>query len=504
MATVTGQRSSSTLPLADTPRDAGTFPAHGDPADSAQSARSAWRSVTPSIAGTPHVRLSRDGGKSYPARHARPLPADPPGLPCTVPVYDAGSGSGKLLAIDLDPGRGRRDVHGAPGQQDHERRPDPAAQVRVQAEALVGLVSRCGGQALADIAPSGGQHVYVMFGEALPWRELRDLCRAIAVRFPAVDPAPMAGLGGQISPPGGRHKSGGWRLLSVPAVDALAAVEHPNGPEVWVALLTEFAAELQQVEIPIRIGIPGPAAAELDDAGVPWVPRLGGRANLSPELDLVARTGRWNRTRHPGRSEARMAVLAAAAARGWQLADVRAALVSGAWRGFPELYYRASEPGRIERLLPLEWRKSVAFVAGEENVRHWLTSDRTHAPPAPIDGADSFGLIRQWVTGTGCAAADPERVRGWGRCAVAVRQLLAAIGQAAMVSGSTGPVGKVATTWRHLRRFRRSRGAARHAALEAAKPELPGSKHAALADFLRRNTLGGALLRRLHPAGAAG
>jgi len=42
----------------------------------------------------------------------------------------------------------------------------------------------------------------------------------------------------------------------------------------------------------------------------------------------------------------------------------------------------------------------------------------------------------------------------------------------------------------------------RHAALEAAKPELPGSKHAALADFLRRNT-DGALLRRLHPAGAA-
>jgi hypothetical protein len=91
----------------------------------------------------------------------------------------------------------------------------------------------------------------------------------------------------------------------------------------------------------------------------------------------------------------------------------------------------------MDRLLPLEWRKSVAFVAGEENVRHWLTSDINHAPPAPIDGADSFGLIRQWVTGTGCAAADPERARRWGRRSVAIRQLLAAIGQAAMVSGSS-------------------------------------------------------------------
>ena len=41
------------------------------------------------------------------------------------------------------------------------------------------------------------------------------------------------------------------------------------------------------------------------------------------------------------------------------------------------------------------------------------------------------------MTGTSCAAADPERVARWGRRAVAVRQLLAAIGQAAMVSGSS-------------------------------------------------------------------
>ena len=41
------------------------------------------------------------------------------------------------------------------------------------------------------------------------------------------------------------------------------------------------------------------------------------------------------------------------------------------------------------------------------------------------------------MTGTDCAAEDPERVRRWGRRAVAVRQLLAAIGQAAMVSGSS-------------------------------------------------------------------
>ena len=167
------------------------------------------------------------------------------------------------------------------------------------------------------------------------------------------------------------------------------------------------------------------------------MPRLGGRANLGPELAHTARTGKWDRSRYADRSAARKAVLTAAAARGWRLADVRAAVSSGAWKGLPGLYHRASEPGRIDRLLPYEWRKSVALVAGEENVRHWLTSDVHHAPPAPIDGADEFGLIRQWVTGTDCAAADPERAQRWGRRSVAIRQLLAAIGQAAMVSGSS-------------------------------------------------------------------
>ena len=86
------------------------------------------------IAGTPHARISRDGGRTFPARHARPLPADPPGQPCTVPVYDAGTGTGRMLALDLDPARGR-----GPG--------DPAA----QADAITALVTRLGGRAIINV-----------------------------------------------------------------------------------------------------------------------------------------------------------------------------------------------------------------------------------------------------------------------------------------------------------------------------------------------------------------
>ena len=101
MATLTGQRARSTLPPCDTP--GGFHPAPNGLSRAA--AEAAWRTVTPSIAGTPHVRVSRDGGRTYPARHARPLPAGPPGQPCTVPVYDPGPGTGRMLALDLDVAR---------------------------------------------------------------------------------------------------------------------------------------------------------------------------------------------------------------------------------------------------------------------------------------------------------------------------------------------------------------------------------------------------------------
>jgi hypothetical protein len=86
---ITGARAGSLLPPHDTPRDAeGSSPRRdGLPhaPEPAQNARAAWRSVTPLLAGTPHVRVSRDGGRTYPARHARALPARSAGPPAGAP-----------------------------------------------------------------------------------------------------------------------------------------------------------------------------------------------------------------------------------------------------------------------------------------------------------------------------------------------------------------------------------------------------------------------------------
>ena len=62
---------------------------------------------------------------------------------------------------------------------------------------------------------------------------------------------------------------------------------------MWNGLLTEFAAELRQLGQVAEVA--QCATSELDDTDVPWVPRLGGRAPLSPELDRAARTGKWDR-----------------------------------------------------------------------------------------------------------------------------------------------------------------------------------------------------------------
>jgi hypothetical protein len=162
VATLTGGRTArSTLPPCDTPGD---FPPAPD-ALSRAAAEAAWRSVTPSIAATPHVRVSRDGGRTFPARHARPFPDGPPGQPAAVAVYDPGSATGRMLALDLDPSRIRisAGVDDRAVQHGHEHRADPAGGVAAQAASIAGLVARCGGQVLADVSPSGGRHVFILF-----------------------------------------------------------------------------------------------------------------------------------------------------------------------------------------------------------------------------------------------------------------------------------------------------------------------------------------------------
>ena len=138
----------------------------------------------------------KDGGRTYPARHARPLPADPPGQPCTVPVYDPASAPGGCWRSTLT-------------------RP-AATSTRPAAPSSASCSSGCGARYVADVSPSGGRHVSSCSPRRCPGGSCATSPARCRCGSPSIDPAPMSSLGGQISPPGARHKSGGWRVLSMP------------------------------------------------------------------------------------------------------------------------------------------------------------------------------------------------------------------------------------------------------------------------------------------------
>jgi hypothetical protein len=381
-----------------------------------------WRALVPSLAGAPRVRVSWDRARTYKKGRYGSIARHDPAHPVTIPLYDAAAGTGRMIGADLD-------IRRAGG-------PDPARQVADEAAAIAAMAAAAGGRCITDVSP-GGRHVYILFAVPLPWTGLRDMTRALARRFPAVDPAPACSPDGQISPPGSRHKSGGWRVLEGPLEEARTVVERPCGPEVWDRLTAELAGELAAVA-------PGAAAEDVSAAAAADRAELAadisapGRARrpLSAAKDAIARTGRWA-GRYPTPSEARIAVLDSAAARGWSLADVRAAIGCGTWAGLASLYPRPGEPGRMGRLLAAEYEKAAAFVGRGEHVRNSDTSDVSHHPP-PYDlgAAITYGVIRQWLTVTDIAAEDRARVARWGRQAVSVRLVLTALGLAAMVSGS--------------------------------------------------------------------
>ena len=134
-----------------------------------------------------------------------------------------------------------------------------------------------------------------------------------------------------------------------------------------------------------------------------------------------------------------MAVLAAAAARGWQLADVRVGDRLRSLEG-PGRAVRAALRARPDGPAPaLRMAKSDRLRdPGRKTCADGTLATSPHAPLQPNRHlAAEYGLIRQWLTAILCAAEDPERVKGWGGRAIAVRLVLLALGQAAMVSGSS-------------------------------------------------------------------
>jgi len=342
--------------------------APGGPDRAGAVAREVWALLAPRIAGQPRIRVSRDR-RSYPQRWEAALSAEPPRMPAAVRLYGR-DGTARCLAADLDVARGG------------------TAQVEADTLALTELVARCGGRTVVDRSPTGGRHVYLLLAEPVPYGEMRRAALALARLLPSLDASQLLNLtAGCIRPPGAAHKTGGVQQLLTPLPAARAAAAAPNPPGVWTALLDALALHLEAASA---------THEQTTEQSADPTENCTGRG-LSGRMTAIARTG--VHTYHSG-SEARLAVLTAAAGAGWALRDVLRHLESGAWPGLASFYARY-RPRHRAAAIGRDWRKATAHAARQRRVHNNHTSGPTpHPQPVreqrSVTTADDHRFIRSW------------------------------------------------------------------------------------------------------------
>ena len=379
-----------------------------------------WEQFASTIAGRPRVRVSRDGGRTYPAGCERPLTAALPSAPAAVLLYDA-EGSARCLAADFDVSRGG------------------SAQVDADAAAFAALVEACGGRSFADRSPTGGRHVYVTWSSPVSIADLRPVMYALSALYPSLDIGPMCNpAAGCIRPPGARHRRGGHQTLTTALPEALAAVAVPCGPGVWAALLDRLAPQLDALDEPCADSL-GPAEDQASEVAVTAPAR-----RLPSRVARIAATGTYDTDRYASPSEARQAVMTAAAAAGWTLAQVRAEISAGRWPGMAGFYARY-RPRTRRNALARDWKKAQAHLERGKSVRNSPTRGLAHTGGPPNDhSARSNEIVEagdsgeyQWIRSWSNAIRVLERTSRWaGRAGLSVRLVLRALGGMAQVRGT--------------------------------------------------------------------
>ena len=374
-----------------------------DPA--AVSAAAAWRVCAAAVAQQPVMRVARDG-RSFPARYQRPLAAEVPrSQPAAVPTWGR-DGLTRLLVVDLDAARG---------------------DVAADADLVAARLTRCGASVVRDVSPSGGQHIYVLLAEPVSIAEMAPVARGLAAAAPSVDTTPMLNVaGGLIRPPGSRHRSGGWQLLLQPLPQVAAALSTPADREVWDRIQAAF---------PPPPAPPSPAPDQPASGGDVLDPLPGYHGQISGRYAQIATSGDW--TGYPSPSEARQAVVWAAAAAGLTLATVAARVETGAWPGLRSLYTRY---GRHQHAaLARDWHKAVRFErARRDRARstiHTCNTRRLSHSPSPGSSQKNRTCsisrsVRDWVSAVRLLE------HRWRREPV-VLLVLRALAQAAEQTGST-------------------------------------------------------------------
>src|SRR5699024_1998859 len=128
-----------------------------------QAAQVEWTALAPLISHSPAIRVSRDGGKTYPHKWVREFHSDvllP--MPAAVHLHDR---------------------HGC----------DPALAARTVADAYAPLAQRRdanGALGFADAPPSGGRHIFLPLNAAIAHAALAHAARRLSPLYPGTRPRP--------------------------------------------------------------------------------------------------------------------------------------------------------------------------------------------------------------------------------------------------------------------------------------------------------------------------
>ncbi|WP_402377978.1 helix-turn-helix domain-containing protein [Isoptericola rhizosphaerae] len=365
----------------------------------------------------------------YPVRGERPLTKLlPRGGPAAVLVYGL-DGTCGALCLDLD-------VVG-----------DDVDATAAEAAALEAWLVECGARVVTDVSPTGGRHIYVPLAERLAFDVARELVEAMALLFPSLDPGPHRSVrSGCIRTPGALHKGWGHQELTMSLSRAYDVLRRPNAADVVEAIRVRLRPQIAAWRSRTA------ALTAVDDSTSEPGAAAGPAKGLRDPILRIARHGTYDTARYPSPSEARAAVMAAAARAGWHLRDVVARLEDGRWAGLRALYAHHS-PSSQRRRITTDWAAAQRLVAttectnpqarpsgepGNDTVRISNTSatkSQGGYPPPGLDRSDA-GDEHQFIRTWRAALRTTELHRFPGRSGYAIRFVLRSLGGFAHATGS--------------------------------------------------------------------
>lgn len=380
---------------------------------------SVFTALAPLLAGQPRIRISKDGGRSYPLHNERNLTDKAPTMPAAVRIFGK-DGTCRALFFDFDSSI------------------DGIDRVDAEVHLFTSWLYKHGIRWIADHSPNGGRHVYVPLAERLPFHEARELVEAIGTRYRTLDKSPHQSLDrGCMRTPGAVHKRGGHQILDMSLSMAYDIARRPNGAQLIQSLRDDLQSEIAGVR---ALRLERPYESPRDDGARIADPRT----RMSRRMLDIATKGMYDAARYNSPSEARQAVLVAAAAAGLSLTDVDRRMKQGLWPGLAQFFSRYA-PSHRSTALKRDWEKAIGHIKanqkphgnGDNNVRKYPTSQPNTQRQgllgsSIVDSGNEHRFIRTWRNALAIAEV---RYRG-SRQGLARRMVLRALGAAAHMTGS--------------------------------------------------------------------